>query len=42
MRGLEGRVDHADQVALHGIQVDGLPQPGGEGGDEEPYGRNVP
>jgi hypothetical protein len=31
VRGLEGHVDRADQVAQHGVQVDGLPQPGGGG-----------
>jgi len=31
VHGLERRVDHAGQVARHGIQADGLPQPGGEG-----------
>jgi hypothetical protein len=34
VRGLEGRVDRAHQIALHGVQVDGMPQPRGKGGDD--------
>lgn len=34
MGGLEGTADGADQVALDGVQVDRLAQPGGEGGHD--------
>jgi hypothetical protein len=32
MRGLERVPRHAEQVVAYGVQVDGVPQPGGEGG----------
>ena len=34
MRGLEGVLGHAEQVVPQGVEVDGLPQPGGERGHD--------
>jgi len=34
MDGLEGTADGVDEVALDGVQLDGLAQPRGEGGHD--------